>query len=386
MNRLCLIAAFGCIVLVASCGAPAAEPLRDAYRLMAHGELEQAITTLDKCLAETPETDEELRAETTFLLARAHESLGHWDTALELYSIVTHEYSGSECFANACLALAQLRVRQGQPDKAAAALEAAVGSGLTPEHEFQARLSLAETISIPGTQVENLDRALEILKALDDEARTPIDIGRLSYALGFCYQRKGDWEQAERAYIAVDEAAPNSLWAVYARMQRIAHYRQIRLTQEVARLEKQLGQHGVSVAAMARIEPRAPDFMRILEQAPEAPAGGNQEAQLPKNSVFAFEAYKVNADQFSVSSPDRVLIGRGNVSLVHDAKAVRTTVQSTTVRIDLRRLHADFSGNVSFETTPKRPGAKSHKVTDLSQLVIDLKTGWFRFWSAESTD
>ena len=393
MKRMRLIVALGCIAsaalvgaLAASLGALAAEPLQDAYRLMAHGEFEQAIGTLQERLAQAAETDEELWAETTFLLARAHESLGHWDTALELYNIITHEYPGSQCFANACLALAQLRVRQGQPEKAAAALEVAISSGLTPEHEFRARLSLAETISIPGTEVENLDRALDLFNVLDEDARTPMDIGRLNYGLGFCYQRKGDWEQAERAYISVAEAAPNSLWSVYARMQRITYYRQRRLTQEVARLEKQLGKHGMAMAATTRLEPRAPNLQRAVEQVAEGLAEQNQEARLPKNSVFAFKAYRVKADDFSVNSPDRVLIGRGNVSLVHEAKAARTTIQATTVRIDLRRLHASFSGKVTFETAAKRPGAESLKLADLSQLVIDLKTGWFRLWSAESPD
>ncbi len=384
--------ALGLLIFGVAVCVSAAEPLQDAHRLMAHGEFEQAIETLEKILARAPkdarptaEEEKELRAEATFLLARAHESLGNLDTALRAYRVVTHEFAHSEVFANASLALAQLYMRQDQPEKAATALEAAISRELTPEHEFRAQLYLAEAISMPGTRVEDLDRALDLFHTLDEKAHKPADIARLNYGLGFCYQRKDVWRQAERYYIAVAETAPKSLWAAYARMQRIAYYRRKRFNQDAARLEKQLRQQRVTLTDLAQAEPRAANLQRLEEKEADALLEQSDESELPQNAVFAYKGYSVTADRFSISSPDRALIGRGNVSLVYETKAARTEIRAATVSIDLKRLHAAFSGNVSFETTPKRPGAKPRKIADLAQLIINLDTGWFRFRSAESS-
>ena len=102
MKRPRLIVALGVIVFGAALCAHAAGPLEDAYRLMAHGETEQAIAALEKVLAEAGEQDTALRAEATFLLGRAYESVGNWEAALVNYRIVTMLYTDSDVFANAC--------------------------------------------------------------------------------------------------------------------------------------------------------------------------------------------------------------------------------------------------------------------------------------------
>jgi len=375
MKRLLLIGALALVLLGASLCSIAADPLLDVYRLMAHGESEQAIERLEKILAEAPAEDAEFRARTNFLLGRAHESLSEWDSALRHYRVVTHEFTTSEVFADACLALAQLYGRQREPQKAVIALEAALSRELSPEHEFRAQLLLAEIISVPGTGVEDLDRALKLFHALDEKAHKPADVARLNYGLGFCYQRRGDWAQAEQHYIAAAETAPESLWAAYSRMQRIAYYRQKRFNEDAARLEKQLNSASLGLAGLERIEPRAPNLQELMGPPPTP----NGELALPKNAVFSYNGYEVTADTFSLSAPARTLLGRGSSTLIYETTTTRTEIRGTAVRIDLRLRNALFSDNVSLETVLKGPGNKPSRIAGLKELIIDLDTGRYLF-------
>jgi tetratricopeptide (TPR) repeat protein len=187
--------------------------LDNAYRLMAHGEFEQAAKVLDAILTRPAGEDGKpielaraLQAETMFLLGRAHEELGRYDAALRAYSVVTKEYADSEVFANASMALAELYIRADAPEKAAGALEAALEGGLSPAHQFRARLILAEALSVPGTKVADLERALTLFQALDSEAKDAADVARISYGLDFCHQQQNDWKKAEAEYLAAMQA------------------------------------------------------------------------------------------------------------------------------------------------------------------------------------
>jgi tetratricopeptide (TPR) repeat protein len=384
MVRPRFIVALGVIVFGVVLCARAAGPLDDAYRLMAHGEAEQAIAALEKVLAEAGEQDTALRAEVTFLLGRAHESLGNWDAALRNYRIVTMLFTDSEVFANACLSLAQLQVRLRQPEKAARSLEAAISRPLSPEHAFRANLYLAEVLSVPGTTVEDLERALELFRALDEKARDPADVARLQYGLGFCYQRKNDWKHAEEHYVAAARTAPRSLWAAYALMQRIHYYRQRQQEVEAARIEKQLQQQA-ALANLVQGEPRAPVVEPDEQKDAEASTKQSIELELPQNAVFSYGDYQIAADRFSLSSPERTLIGEGNVLLRFEDKTAWMRIRAASVRIDLKRLDTVFSGSVSLEAALKAGDQKPYRVFNLKELVLDLDSARFRLRAPQPT-
>lgn len=383
MKRSVLMIALGLLVLGVSPCVVGAVPLDDAYRLMAHGEFEQAVEALEKVLAEAPEQAGELRAETTFLLGRAHESLGELDAALDMYRVVTEEFTTSSVFANASLSLAKLHVRRGRPKEAVTALETAIAAGPSPEHKFRAQLFLAEVISAPGSGIEDQDHALVLFHDLDDKARKPLDVARLNYGLGFCYQRKGNWQKAEQHYITVTKTAPRSLWAAYSCMQRISYYRRMRLRDDAVRLEKQLNEQLTAPVDAAHQEPRAPKWARRQKEEAEAQPAQDGEIELPRNAVFSHNGYNIAAERFVLNSSDRVLVGHGDVSLVNDTKTARTEIHAISVRIDLRSRDALFAGKVSFKTETKTPGAKPHKIPNLQELVIDLDTGLLRFRLSE---
>jgi len=361
-----------------------ATPLEDAYRLMAHGEFERAVEALERVLAEAPEQAGELRAEATFLLGRARESLGELDAARDMYRVVTEEFTTSRAFAGACLSLAKLHARRGEPAEAVTTLEAAIAGGLSPEQEFRAKLFLAEVISAPGSGIEDQDHALELFQGLDDKARNPSDVARLNYGLGFCYQRKGDWQKAEEHYITVAKTAPRSLWAAYSFMQRISYYRRMRLGDDADRLEEQLSEQLALPVDGAQQEPRAPKWGLRQKEEPEAQPAEGGEIELPRNAVFSHNGYNIAAEKFVLNSADRVLAGHGNVSLVNSTQTARTEIHAISVRIDLRSRDALFAGKVSYETETKTPGAKPHKIADLQELVIDLDTGLLRFRLSEA--
>lgn len=364
----------------------AAETLGPVYRLMAYGEFEQAAEQLEAVLAKAPDEAADLRAEATFLLGRALESLGDWDAALRHYRTVTDRYAASPCFADAGLALAKLQMRLWRPKEAVHTLEAAIAAGLAPEYDLQARLSLAELISAPGTGVEDLDHALDSFRALDDKAERPADVARLNYGLGFCYQRKGDWEKAQQHYRTVAETAPKSLWSVYARMQLIAYFALQGLREDAARVRRQLDRDGVRVSVVEQADPRPPNaaFGAVREQ--EQRAGNAGEIEIPGNAVFAHKGYKITADRYVFSSLDRALVGHDNVLLRYETDTARVEIHAASIRIDLRRRTAFFAGDVSFESASKAPGGAHSKIAELEDLIVDLDSGQILFGLPEPSD
>jgi hypothetical protein len=371
----------------------ASGPLEDAYRLMAHGEYDQALTKLDAALAELPSDpsqataeQKERQAETLFLVGRAREQLGDLDGALGAYGIVTGSFKDSACYANACLSLAQLHIRRNEPDKAAAELDKALASGLSPDHEFRANLLLAEALSIPGTRVQDLDRAIEIYGKLDEKAHEQADLARINYGLGFCYQQKDDWKRAEEFYVTVAQTAPDSPWAFYAKMQRIAYYRNQQLDQDAALLLSQIRQQRVELKGLVDAGPLAPNLFEAAPVDLKIGQGPVREIRLPEHSVFAHKSYTIRAGQFLMRQPGQTLIGRTNVVLQRRGpKSGRMQVRAAMVTIDLRHLNASFSGNVVVETLPTEPGAEPQKVGSFAGLVINLDTSWLHFRFTEPT-
>jgi len=367
-----------------ACWAPATEPTADdprlpangsrlmanVCRLMAHGEFEQARDAILKQLAEAPDENIEHRAEATFLLGRAHEVLGNKRDALNSYRAVVNEFPTSTVCANACLALAQLYIYDRQPKKAVSALEAALSRTLSPAHDFRATLLLAEVISIPGSEIEDQDRALALFQALDDKAGKPNDVARLNYGIGFCYQRKGDLKQAEEHYIAVVKTAPHSLWAAYANMQRLAYYRRQRLRKDALRIEKQLGRQRLALAALGQIEPRAPNLPAQTEDETHVQPERSGDLLLPRNAVLTHKGYTITAGRFSLNPPQRILTGHDGALLVLQTKTSRTKICGESVRIDLRLRRAIFAGDVTFETSPK-----TRDYADLQEVTVYLDTG-----------
>ena len=236
---------------------------------------------------------------------------------------------------------------------------------------------------MPRTGVEDLDRALALFRALDEKAHEPADVARLQYGLGFCYQRKDDWKRAEEHYVAAGETAPRSLWAAYALMQRIHYYRQRQQKVEAARIEKQLQQEA-ALATLVQGEPRAPVVEPDEQKEADAAPKQSTELELPPNAVFSYGGYRIVADKFSLSSPDRTLIGQGNVLLVFEDKTAWMRIRGASVRIDLKRLDSVFSGNVSIEAALKEREAEPYRVFNLKELVIDLDAARFRLRSPES--
>ena len=387
MRKPVSTAALGLLLLGAVACTWAGEPLQDAYRLMAHGEYEEALAKLEAALAEAPadpsqmtNEQKERQAEIFFLAGRAHEQLGDYDAALAAYNVVTGSFADSACYANACLAVAQLHIRRNEPEKAAAELDKALASGLSAEHEFRANVYLAEALSIPGTRIQNLDRAIELYGKLEEKTEKHADLARISYGLGFCYQQKQDWKRAEEHYVAVSQTAPDSLWSAYARMQRMAYYRNQQLNQDAAMLVKQLRQQRIELRQLVEAGPLAPNLLEAA--AADVKLGGApvSEIPLPKDAVFTHNGYTVRADEFLMRQPGQTLIGRRNVLLQYRGpKSDGIQVHAASVTIDLLRRNASFSGDVVFETLPAGPDAEPQKVGTFSGLIINLDTGWLRF-------
>ncbi|MBN1918039.1 MAG: tetratricopeptide repeat protein [Verrucomicrobia bacterium] len=375
---------------VAAC-AWASGPLEEAYRLMAHGEYKEALAKLDAALAEGP-TDlsemtgeqRERTAEILFLMGRGREQLEDYDAALATYSNVTSMFPESASYAGACLALAQLHIRHSEPEKAAAELEKALARGLSAEHEFRAKVFLAEALSIPGTSIQDLERALKLYGELEEKAIRPADVARITYGLGFSFQQKDDWQRAEEYYVAVSQMAPDSLWSAYARMQRITHYRTQQFGKDVALLQKQLRRQHLELRDFVQAGPLAPDLLEAAPMDVKMDGKPIAEIRLPQDAVFTHNGYTVRAGQFVMRQPEQTLIGRQNVTLQHRSqRKAGMQIRAATVSIDLRRRSASFSGDVVFESLPNDPNATPEKIGDFAGIVVNLDTGWLRFRFAE---
>ena len=387
MRKPVSIAALGFLLVGAAVCAWAGESLQDAYRLMAHGEYEEALKQLDAALTAVPgnplevtQEQEELQAEALYLIGRSNEALGDDEAALRAYDVVTASFEDSAVYANTCLALAQLRIRRNEPEEAATQLGKALERGLSADHEFRAKLYLAEALSVPGTRVQNVDQAIELFTKLDETARKHVDLARISYGLGFCYQQKQDWEHAEERYVAASQVAPNSLWSAYARLQRLAYYRNQQLAQEVTLLQNQLRQQRVEIKQLFDGGPIAPKLPDADALEPKKGGGLVQEIRLPANAVFTHNGYTVKAQQFLIRQSERTLVGRDNVLLqYHGQQDDSIQVHARNVTIDLRKRNATFSGNVIYESLSPEPDAKPQKRGEFSSLIINLDTGWKRF-------
>jgi hypothetical protein len=191
-------------------------------------------------------------------------------------------------------------------------------------------------------------------------------------------------------------AAPETPWALFARVRRISYYRQQQFNQDANQLAKQLAQQQsgllFNVTSMLNADTPLPsafgwDRRDAAQQAVEAekPQNGGQAAVL-QNAVFNYKDYRIWAGKFVMNWQEHTLQGTDTARLLNETDSTRTVIQGDAVAIDLVHLKARFADNVSFEVTLKKPGTASSRIGDLTELVIDLKTGRVLFRSSEQPE
>ena len=143
-----------------------------------------------------------LAARSLFLMARSHEHLKEWESALVGYSLSLTELSEVEDLIR--LRLAACHAGMDEPDLAREELRTVIDDGVDTAFDLPAILELAGLYE----ETDDYDMALQWYRLFLAEAESYDQRALAHYRIGRAYEKRGDEEAASRSYAtAVDDFA-----------------------------------------------------------------------------------------------------------------------------------------------------------------------------------
>jgi len=146
----------------------------------------------------------DLVARARFLMARSHEHLEEWESALVGYSLSLTELSEVEDLVR--LRLAACHAGMGERDLATAELRTIIDDGVDTAFDLPAMLELAGRYE----ETDDFDMALQWYRLFLAEAGSYDERALAHYRIGRTYEKRGDEDAASRSYATAVNDFPRS--------------------------------------------------------------------------------------------------------------------------------------------------------------------------------